>query len=52
MSVPGHPARRADEKQGRVFGFAMMFEAGPAPITALLVAPIAEPRAEPAQVDG
>ena len=30
------------EKQGRVFGFAMTFEAASAPITALLIAPIAE----------
>ncbi|WP_373286268.1 MFS transporter [Microbacterium album] len=30
------------EKQGRVFGFAMMFEAAAAPITAFLIAPIAE----------
>lgn len=30
------------EKQGRVFGFAMTFEAAAAPITALLIAPIAE----------
>ena len=30
------------EKQGRVFGFANTFEAAAAPITALLVAPIAE----------
>lgn len=30
------------EKQGRVFGFAMMFEAAAAPITALLIAPIAQ----------
>jgi DHA3 family multidrug efflux protein-like MFS transporter len=30
------------QKQGRVFGFAMTFEAAAAPITALLIAPIAE----------
>ncbi|MFC7405529.1 MFS transporter [Georgenia alba] len=30
------------EKQGRVFGFAMTFEAAAAPVTAFLVAPIAE----------
>ena len=30
------------EKQGRVFGFAMTFEAASAPITSLLIAPIAE----------
>ena len=30
------------EKQGRVFGFAMTFEAAAAPITAFLIAPIAE----------
>jgi DHA3 family multidrug efflux protein-like MFS transporter len=30
------------ETQGRVFGFAMMFEAAAAPITALLIAPIAQ----------
>jgi DHA3 family multidrug efflux protein-like MFS transporter len=30
------------ERQGRVFGFAMTFEAAAAPITALLIAPIAE----------
>lgn len=30
------------EKQGRVFGFAMTFEAGAAPITAFIVAPLAE----------
>ncbi|WP_371744470.1 hypothetical protein [Georgenia sp. TF02-10] len=30
------------EKQGRVFGFAMTFEAASAPITALLIAPLAE----------
>jgi DHA3 family multidrug efflux protein-like MFS transporter len=30
------------EKQGRVFGFAMTFEAASAPITAFLIAPIAE----------
>lgn len=30
------------EKQGRVFGFAMTFEAAAAPVTALLIAPIAE----------
>lgn len=30
------------EKQGRVFGFAMTFEAATAPITAFLIAPIAE----------
>jgi DHA3 family multidrug efflux protein-like MFS transporter len=30
------------EKQGRVFGFAMTFEAAAAPITSLLIAPIAQ----------
>ncbi|MQM27892.1 MFS transporter [Glycomyces albidus] len=30
------------EKQGRVFGFAMTFEAAAAPITALVIAPLAE----------
>lgn len=30
------------EKQGRVFGFANTFEAAAAPITALLIAPLAE----------
>ncbi|SDE18044.1 MFS transporter [Glycomyces harbinensis] len=30
------------EKQGRVFGFAMTFEAAAAPITALMIAPLAE----------
>lgn len=30
------------EKQGRVFGFAMTFEAASAPITSLLIAPLAE----------
>jgi len=30
------------ERQGRVFGFAMTFEAASAPITALLIAPIAQ----------
>ncbi|MVA75124.1 MFS transporter [Auraticoccus sp. F435] len=30
------------EKQGRVFGFAMTFEAAAAPVTALLVAPLAQ----------
>lgn len=30
------------EKQGRVFGFAMAFEAAAAPVTALLVAPLAQ----------
>jgi len=30
------------EKQGRVFGFAMTFEAAAAPITALFIAPLAE----------
>jgi DHA3 family multidrug efflux protein-like MFS transporter len=30
------------EKQGRVFGFAMTFEAASAPVTALLIAPLAE----------
>ena len=30
------------ERQGRVFGFAMTFEAASAPITALLIAPLAE----------
>lgn len=30
------------QKQGRVFGFAMMFEASAAPVTAFVVAPIAE----------
>ncbi|MGZ4384956.1 MAG: MFS transporter [Gaiellaceae bacterium] len=30
------------ETQGRVFGFAMMFEAGSAPITSFLVAPLAQ----------
>lgn len=30
------------EKQGRVFGFAMTFEAAAAPVTSLLIAPIAE----------
>lgn len=30
------------EKQGRVFGFAMTFEAAAAPVTALLIAPIAQ----------
>ncbi|MER7797007.1 MFS transporter [Microbacterium sp. NPDC096154] len=30
------------EKQGRVFGFAMMFEAAAAPITSFLIAPLAE----------
>lgn len=30
------------EKQGRVFGFAMTFEAAAAPLTSLLIAPIAE----------
>jgi len=30
------------EKQGRVFGFAMTFEAAAAPVTALVIAPVAE----------
>lgn len=30
------------ERQGRVFGFAMMFETGAAPITAFAIAPLAE----------
>jgi MFS transporter, DHA3 family, multidrug efflux protein len=30
------------ERQGRVFGFAMTFEAAAAPVTALLIAPLAE----------
>lgn len=30
------------EKQGRVFGFAMTFEAAAAPVTALIIAPVAE----------
>lgn len=30
------------ERQGRVFGFAMMFETGAAPITAFAIAPVAE----------